>query len=73
MHERGRLCPLGDNVWKSDDCVGDSGREVAVDGPGGGDDLGYTVAIGIQNRIVVGGSMSNMEESRDGWVAVFSP
>lgn len=105
-----RIGARGDVMWYSEDCTGESGREIAVDsqgdivvigdgpgangrnirlckfdsagklkwgkdldGPGAGDDLGYTLAIGARNRIIAGGSVSNENGERDGWLAVFSP
>lgn len=43
-----------------------------IDG-GVGDDLGYAVAIGPQDRIVAGGSLLTGPDIYDAWLAVFSP
>lgn len=39
----------------------------------GGEDNGYAVAIGPDNRIVAAGAMFNEESDSDTWLAIFSP
>lgn len=95
--------------WSSEACVGQSGRDVAIDGHGDivvigdgedagdrnirlckfaadgtlkwgkdldgghGDDLGFSVAIDAENRIVAAGQMRGEASASDAWLAVFSP
>lgn len=104
-----RVTGDGDISWTSETCIGEAGREIAVDSQGdvvvigdgpsaagrnirlckfsaegelrwgkdidgsGGDDLGYTVAIGPGDRIVAGGVKFAAASGNDAWVAVFSP